>query len=63
MNAIRALRKKMGITQKKLSEKIGCTDVTISFWENNKHKPNICYMKKIIKIAEKNGLRLSVHSF
>lgn len=41
MNRIKELRKKVGLSQAQLANKIGISNQIISFYENNKRKPKI----------------------
>lgn len=49
---IRAERKKAGLTQKKLSERCGFTEVAIRQWEANKRTPKLNTIKGIAKSLE-----------
>lgn len=46
---IKAIRKEKGITQKKLSELTGISEVTIRQYEAEKYKPKLEQVKKIAK--------------
>ncbi|MBO4616399.1 MAG: helix-turn-helix transcriptional regulator [Lachnospiraceae bacterium] len=48
-NQIKYYRKKLNMTQEALSEKMGYTKQTISYWEQGKHVPG---QEDIIKLAE-----------
>ena len=41
MNRIKELRKKVGLSQAQLANKIGISNQIISFYENNKREPKI----------------------
>jgi len=45
---IRAARKRAGLTQKELSEKIGVSEISVRQWENTNRTPNL---KRVHKIA------------
>ena len=42
-------RKKMGLSQEQLAEKIGVTDKAISKWENGRCLPNVSLFKPLCK--------------
>lgn len=46
-NCIKKIRKRLGITQKKLSEDISCNRKMLSHWENNRRRISLDMSKKI----------------
>jgi len=49
MNQIRALRKKMNMTQKELAKQLQVTDSTLSYWEMGKYEPD---NKTLLKLSK-----------
>ncbi|MFW6150174.1 MAG: helicase-related protein [Chloroflexota bacterium] len=49
---IRTLRKRLGLTQGQLAERLGVTFVTISRWENGQARPNRLALKALATLAE-----------
>ncbi|MFW0859476.1 MAG: helicase-related protein [Dehalococcoidia bacterium] len=49
---IRALRKRLGLTQGQLSERLGVTYVTVSRWENSQARPSRLSLKALTALAE-----------
>jgi len=54
--AISALRKKAGISQRELAEKLGTATETVSRWETGRREPNNQTLKQLADIAESEGL-------
>lgn len=54
---IRLARKKAGLTQEQLAEKLGLTKANISAWENGRHEASLA---KLAAISEITGLPLEV---
>lgn len=52
---LRSIRAKLGLTQARLAEYLGVTNVTISRWENGAVEPSPLAMEKI-ELAERHGL-------
>ncbi len=52
---VRALRKHMGLTQKKLAEQINARQQTISEWETGMYKPRGTTVALLNIIAERAG--------
>lgn len=50
MTALLEYRKKAGMTQAQLAEKLGVTPSCITMWEAGYRKPDIVSLKKIAKI-------------
>jgi transcriptional regulator with XRE-family HTH domain len=53
--AIRLLRKKVGLSQADLAKRIDTTTFTISRWETGRREPNSAAMRKLAKVAEDGG--------
>jgi transcriptional regulator with XRE-family HTH domain len=49
---IKKLRKKRGLTQKQLAEKLGVQQTTISMWETGANRPNVDMLKPLAKILK-----------
>ena len=49
---IQKLRLAHGISQKTLGEKLGCSQRTISDWENGNTEPNIDAIKKLVALFD-----------
>lgn len=49
---IRALRKRLGLTQGQLAERLGVTFVTVSRWENSQARPSRLSLKALTALAE-----------
>lgn len=47
---IKAYRKKLGITQSELAERMGINKATVAMWETDKRNPTIYTLKKLAKI-------------
>lgn len=52
LNKIKKMRKKRGLTQKELAERIGVRQKDISRWESNVYNPKV---DKLLLIAEALG--------
>lgn len=50
MTAIQVYRKRAGLTQEMLAEKLGVTQPAVSKWESGDRKPDIFMLKKISTI-------------
>lgn len=50
---IKALRKKLGLTQQELADSIGAQRVTIARWENGSSRPTGAYLMLLLKVSEK----------
>ena len=57
MRMLKELRKKQGMTQTELGNKIGVTKSTVSMYESGMHEPDLGTLKKI---AETLGVSLDV---
>ena len=47
------LRKKLGITQRKLADMLGSTPATVARWETGKHQPRGGYLKALKELEAK----------
>ena len=54
-NCIRSRRENLGLTQKQLAEKIGCTEVTICRYEAADREPSFSVF---VKLCEVLGMKL-----
>lgn len=50
MTVLCEYRKKQGLTQKQLAEKLGVTQACIGMWESGNRKPDIITLKKLARI-------------
>ena len=50
MTALYEYRKKAGLTQRELANRIGVTQVCITMWETGERKPDIIKLKKLAHI-------------
>lgn len=57
-NNVKALRVKMGFTQKRFAGKLKITQSAVSHWERGMSNPSIFIAEKISRMAEKKGLTL-----
>ena len=59
MNNLRAIRKRMGLTQTALAKLIGCTQGNIGHYENKNQtiKPEVA--QRILAVAKERGLNIS----
>jgi DNA-binding XRE family transcriptional regulator len=53
---VKAVRKKLLITQEQLANEIGCTRQTINRWENGKKLPSLIVESKFDKFCEKKNI-------
>jgi DNA-binding transcriptional regulator YiaG len=47
---IKALRKKLGLTQSGLAEQIGCFQVTVARWETGENEPRGANLKMLLML-------------
>jgi DNA-binding transcriptional regulator YiaG len=47
------LRKKLGITQRKLAEMLSSTPATVARWETGQHRPRGGYLKALEELEKK----------
>lgn len=59
-NGILYYRKKLGLTQRKLAEKVGITPQSLSLYEKNKRKPSLGVLEKISKELDVQTRYLSI---
>ena len=59
MNNLKAIRKKMGLTQAELAKLIGCTQGNIGHYENKNQtiKPEVA--QRIVSVAKERGLEIT----
>lgn len=50
MVKLREYRKRLGLTQKQIAEKIGVTQATVQRWETGKRTPTFAHLLKLIVI-------------
>lgn len=50
MTSLYKYRKKAGLTQKQLAEKLGVTQACIGMWETGNRKPDIVDLKKLARV-------------
>lgn len=60
MNAIQHLREKLNLTQTEFGKKIGVSRPMIFRYENGWNNPSISVANRIIKLADKYGLKLTL---
>jgi transcriptional regulator with XRE-family HTH domain len=59
-DVIKKMRKKQGLTQQELADKIGVSQKDVSRWENGKREPSITTLNKI---ADALDLNISIRFF
>jgi putative transcriptional regulator len=59
---IRAIRQKLGMTRKEFANALNVTQMSISNYENNIRYPAISIGYKILNLAKKNGLNVSLEN-
>jgi len=52
---IKAIRKKLGLTQEALAKKLGVTRMTVYNWETKKKKPSNLAKRQLSRLEVKNG--------
>jgi DNA-binding transcriptional regulator YiaG len=52
-NRIKALRKRLGLTQQQLADMIAATQVTVARWETGSNEPKGAYVKALQELANK----------
>ena len=50
---VKELRKKLGITQKSLAEKLGVDSVTVSRWERKETRPSRLALRQLARLGNK----------
>ena len=63
INKLKKIRDTLGETQEQFAHLLGCTFVTVSNWERSKHFPSKKYVDKIIAVARKRGIKLTLIDF
>lgn len=56
--AIKALRKKLLITQEELASKLGVAFISVNRWENGHCEPTMKVKRKLHSLFIKNGIEL-----
>ena len=51
-DGIKELRKKLGLTQQELADKIGVARVTIARWETGQKKPSNLAKRQLVRLAK-----------
>ncbi len=59
-NVIRKFRINLGLTQEELALKLGCYQHNVSKWERGLAVMSIKSANKLIKLAERNGIKLTM---
>ena len=59
--AISSLRKKKGLTQAMLAEKLSLSDKTISKWESGQGYPDITVIPKLAEIFSVTTIKITVY--
>ena len=60
---VRAIRKRLGLTQQELADMIAASQVTVARWETGVNEPKGAYLKalqELVKRAKKNTKRRSL---
>jgi len=52
---IKQLRKKLGMTQQELADRLGIVRITIIRWEADSKKPSSLARRELARLANKNG--------
>lgn len=55
---IRELRNKLDLTQEQFAQKVGVTFSTVNSWESGSRKPHPFLLKRLLEMAEENGLNI-----
>lgn len=55
---IREIRRKLFMTQREFSEKIGVHCKVVSDWERNNETPSLRNQKKIFDLCKENGIEI-----
>lgn len=53
---VRALRKRLGLTQSQLAEELGTRQATVSEWENGLYQPRGASARLLTLLAERAGV-------
>lgn len=54
--SIKLLRKKLGITQEQLAERLGTIRITVSMWERGINKPKARYVKQLLAMMDNTDI-------
>jgi putative transcriptional regulator len=55
---IKAIRRKLSLTQEQLAHRLGVSFVTVNEWENGKRKPSPLARRQIEQLVKEVGIRL-----
>jgi DNA-binding transcriptional regulator YiaG len=55
---IRELRNKLDLTQEQFAQRVGVTFSTVNSWESGSRKPHPFLLKRLLEMAEENGLNI-----
>ncbi len=55
---IKAIRRKLGLTQEQLAHRLGVSFVTVNEWENGKRKPSPLARRQIEQFVKDVGIKL-----
>ena len=58
LQALRTLRKALGLSQDQLSKKIGCSRLSLTYWENNATSPSRDSLERWLKVLYEEVLNL-----
>lgn len=50
---IKALRKRLGLTQKVLADRLGVDAITVSRWERGEYKPSGLALRQLARLGKK----------
>lgn len=62
-NRIKALRKRLNLTQQQLADRIGARQHTIARWETGRNEPKGAYLKALNELAAKVKIKRKIRSF
>lgn len=57
------LRRSLGLEQQELAEILGITHTSISNYENGKRHPRIRIVRKMLELAKKHKIKLTLEDF
>ena len=56
--ALKELRRALGLSQRELSESIGCSRLSVTYWEENRFSPSRDWLEKWLKALNDAVLKL-----